>query len=182
MGFPVGYSELLLPRLLLQTLSLLYYLRKFISTLFLCLGLPDFLEPDIPSWRDTSETYDVDASTTFASSVSSPTRRRSIPVSALLIRELLPVVKFSDLVDPPESCAVCLYDFEGDDEIRRLTNCRHIFHRNCLDRWMGYDQKTCPLCRTCFVPDDMQDTFNERLWAASGISEFSGDYSQITAL
>ncbi|MBA0785626.1 hypothetical protein Gotri_025690, partial [Gossypium trilobum] len=46
---------------------------------------------------------------------------------------------------------------------------------------MGYDQKTCPLCRTSFVPDDMQQTFNERLWAASGIPEIFGDYSQITA-
>ncbi|KAB2017193.1 hypothetical protein Goshw_010773 [Gossypium schwendimanii] len=166
MGFPVAYSELLLPRLLLHTLSLLAYLRKFISTLFLYLGLPDFLEPDIP-WREYApETHHASAA----------------PVSALLIRELLPVVKFSDLVDPPESCAVCLYDFEGQDEIRRLTNCRHIFHRSCLDRWMGYDQKTCPLCRTSFVPDDMQQTFNERLWAASGIPEVFGDYSQITAL
>ncbi|XVE57925.1 hypothetical protein DITRI_Ditri04bG0128800 [Diplodiscus trichospermus] len=174
MGFPIGYSELFLPRLLLHTLSLLGYLRNFISTLFLYLGLPDFLEPNIP-WRDTADT---DSST---SASSSPMRRR-IPVSALLIRELLPVVNFSDLVDPPESCAVCLYDFEGHDEIRRLTNCRHIFHRSCLDRWMGYDQQTCPLCRTSFVPDDMQDTFNERLWAASGIPEFFGDYSQVTAL
>ncbi|KAE8694619.1 Detected protein of unknown function [Hibiscus syriacus] len=178
MGFPVAYSELLLPRLLLHTLSLLSYIRKFISTLFLYIGLPDFLEPDIP-WRDyAAETHDGSNTTTSFSSYYPP----RIPVSALLIRELLPVVKFSDLVDPPESCAVCLYDFEGEDEIRRLKNCRHIFHRSCLDRWMGYDQKTCPLCRTCFVPDDMQETFNERLWAASGIPEALGDYSQISAL
>ncbi|XVF10561.1 hypothetical protein REPUB_Repub07fG0193000 [Reevesia pubescens] len=176
MGFPVAYSELLLPRLLLHTLSLLSYLRNFISTLFLYLGFPDFLEPDVITWPDS--TLDTDAST---SASSSPTCRR-IPVSALLIRELLPVVKFSDLVDPPDSCAVCLYDFERENEIRRLTNCRHIFHRSCLDRWMGYDQQTCPLCRTSFVPDDMQETFNERLWAASAIPEFFGDYSQINAL
>ncbi|XP_022773207.1 E3 ubiquitin-protein ligase RHA1B-like [Durio zibethinus] len=163
MGFPVGYPELLLPKPLLHTLSFLSYLRKFISTLFLYLGFPDFLEPDI-RWRGRAGT---DAS--FSTS-SSPTCR-PIPVSALLIRELLPVVKFSDLVDPPDSCAVCLYDFKGQDEIRPLRNCRHIFHRSCLDRWMVYDQKTCPLCRTCFVPDNMQETFNERLWAASGFPE-----------
>ncbi|KAL2517161.1 brassinosteroid-responsive RING-H2 [Abeliophyllum distichum] len=103
-------------------------------------------------------------------------------VSAVLIRELLPVVKFSDLLelDPPENCAVCLYEFNGDDEIRRLTNCRHIFHRSCLDRWMDHDQKTCPLCRTQFIPEDMQEVFNERLWAAAGISDFYGEYSPIT--
>ncbi|GAU20628.1 hypothetical protein TSUD_230420 [Trifolium subterraneum] len=54
----------------------------------------------------------------------------------LLIREILPVVKFSELAVveySPESCTVCLYEFKAEDEIQRLTNCRHIFHRNCLD-------------------------------------------------
>ncbi|KAK9276936.1 hypothetical protein L1049_006474 [Liquidambar formosana] len=168
MGFPVGYTELFLPKLFLQTLSLLGFIRKLISCLFSLLGLGDFLEPDIV-WPDD------------------PTHVPQFhSVSALLIREILPVVKFSECAvgegDPPESCAVCLYEFEGEDEIRRLTNCRHIFHRSCLDRWMDCDQKTCPLCRTPFIPDDMQEAFNERLWAASGIPEFYGEYSPITGL
>ncbi|CAL5439715.1 unnamed protein product [Camellia sinensis] len=136
---------------------------KLISFLFRSLGLGDFLEPDIawPARPDcSSEPHSV---------------------SAILIRELLPVVQFSDLVDPPESCAVCLYDFDGGDEIRRLTNCRHIFHRSCLDRWMDHDHRTCPLCRTLFIPDDLQDVFTARLWAASGISDYYGEYSPITA-
>lgn len=168
MGFPVGYTELLFPKLLLHTLSLLGFIRKIISMFFHFLGLQDFLESDI-SWPDPNT-----ATHHHQGPVS------SFSVSTLLIRELLPVVKFSELVDPPESCAVCLYEFEDDEEIRRLTNCRHIFHRCCLDRWMGYDQKTCPLCRTPFISDDMQDSFNERLWAASGISEFySEEYSPL---
>ncbi|MCD9639536.1 Homeobox protein B-H1 [Datura stramonium] len=105
-----------------------------------------------------------------------PTRPLSCsPV--LLIREILPVVKFSELVDPPVSCAVCLYEFNGEDKIRRLPNCRHIFHRSCLDRWMDHDQRTCPLCRTPFIPEEI----NEKLWLASGISDFYGDYSPITS-
>ncbi|KAJ6955405.1 hypothetical protein NC652_006735 [Populus alba x Populus x berolinensis] len=96
------------------------------------------------------------------------------PLSAALIREILPVIKFEDLVtgdggccDLPESCAVCLFEFEGEDEIRWLKNCKHIFHRACLDRWMDHDRKTCPLCRNSFVPDEMQEEFNQRLWAAN---------------
>uniref|UniRef100_A0A5B6YL74 Putative E3 ubiquitin-protein ligase RHA1B n=1 Tax=Davidia involucrata TaxID=16924 RepID=A0A5B6YL74_DAVIN len=164
MGFPVGYTDLLLPKLLLHTLTLLGFIRKLICALFCSLGLGDFLDSDI-AWTARPE---------------NPAEFHS--VSAVLIRELLPVVKFSELVEPPESCAVCLYEFEGGDEIRRLTNCRHIFHRSCLDRWMDHDQKTCPLCRTPFIPDDLQDAFNERLWAASGISDFYGEYSPITGL
>ncbi|KAE9459560.1 hypothetical protein C3L33_08535, partial [Rhododendron williamsianum] len=96
MGFPVGYTELLFPKLLLLTLSVLGFIRKMISSLFKSLGLGDFLEPDIalPAQPDCAAL-----------------EPRSL--SAILIRELLPVVKFSDLVDPPESCAVCLYEFDG---------------------------------------------------------------------
>jgi RING-H2 zinc finger protein RHA1 len=43
--------------------------------------------------------------------------------------------------------------------VRRLNNCRHAFHRGCLDRWMAHDQRTCPLCRAPLLSGD--------LWAAA---------------
>ncbi|XP_022862154.1 E3 ubiquitin-protein ligase RHA2B-like [Olea europaea var. sylvestris] len=43
-------------------------------------------------------------------------------------------------------CAVCLCKIEEGDEIREL-RCDHLFHRVCLDRWLGYGHMTCPLCR-----------------------------------
>ncbi|KAL8150417.1 hypothetical protein V2J09_020225 [Rumex salicifolius] len=152
MGFPSGYAEILLPKLLLHLLSLLGLIRALILTVLRLLGLSDFLEPEM-TWPDPIHS----------------TRPGSVSASAL-IREMLPVVKFSEVVSgadetPPERCAVCLYDFEGEEEIRRLRNCRHIFHRACLDRWMDHEQSTCPLCRASFVPEEMQRDFNERLWA-----------------
>ncbi|XP_051119459.1 brassinosteroid-responsive RING protein 1-like [Andrographis paniculata] len=163
MGFPVGYTDIFLPKLLLCLISVLGFTRRFVCALLSLLWIKDFLEQPAGAAAEEPRTS----------------------VSAALIRELLPVVKFADLAgemeDAPENCAVCLYEFVGDDEIRRLTNCRHIFHRSCLDRWMDHDQKTCPLCRTQFIPEDMQESFNERLWAASGISEYSGGASAITA-
>ncbi|KAL3635595.1 Homeobox protein B-H1 [Castilleja foliolosa] len=169
MGFPVGYTDLFLPKLLVYLLTALGFIRKFVCALFSLLGLGDFLEPETASYAPRAE---------------SGSEPRS--VSAALIRELLPVVRFSDLAEEedlelPEGCAVCLYEFAGEDEIRRLANCRHIFHRSCLDRWMDHDQKTCPLCRTQFIPEDMQEAFNEKLWLASGISDFYGEYSPVTA-
>ncbi|CAK9156742.1 unnamed protein product [Ilex paraguariensis] len=158
MGFPVGYTEVFLPKLFIHTLSLLGFIRTLIFSLFRFLGLSDFLEPDVSFLENTTQ------------------RPENPPLSAILIREILPVVKFEDLTDAgagdlPESCAVCLYEFECGEEIRWLTNCKHIFHRACLDRWMDHDQQTCPLCRTPFVPHDLRDEFNQRLWAASGISQ-----------
>ncbi|KAK3222696.1 hypothetical protein Dsin_009721 [Dipteronia sinensis] len=43
-------------------------------------------------------------------------------------------------------CAVCLNRIEEEEEIREL-RCDHLFHRACLDRWVGYKHVTCPLCR-----------------------------------
>lgn len=155
MGFPVGYTELVLPKLFVHLLSVLGFIRKLVTIVFCYLGL----EPDI-AWPD-----------------------RIMPefesACALLIGEILPVAKFSELAaveEPPERCAVCLYEFEGEDEIRRLTNCRHIFHRGCLDRWMGYHHTTCPLCRSPFIPHHMQDAFDHTLWAAYGIPHFYDEY------
>ncbi|XP_041014197.1 RING-H2 finger protein ATL14-like [Juglans microcarpa x Juglans regia] len=51
----------------------------------------------------------------------------------------------SDEEDQVE-CAVCLCKIEEGEEIREL-RCDHIFHRICLDRWLGYNRVTCPLCR-----------------------------------
>ncbi|KAH7664447.1 Anaphase-promoting complex (APC) subunit 11 protein [Dioscorea alata] len=178
MGFPVGYSELFLPKLLLHIVFFLGSLRKLVFWAFNSIGLADLLDTDTP-WpaADQSLTH-------------TPTSLNPHPhphpefysVSAMLIQELLPVIRFDELCSSStyagaDSCAVCLYEFDGEAEIRRLTNCRHIFHRSCLDRWMQHDQRTCPLCRTPLIPDELQDSFNERFWAAAAIIPDSSFFS-----
>lgn len=157
MGFPMGYTEVYLPKFLIYFLTILGLIRKLIFAIFRFIGLSDFLEPEFSTNSTQPESLNPVQS-----------------ASGLILRELLPIVKYSDLVDPPESCAVCLYEFEGRDEVRQLTNCRHIFHRSCLDRWMDHDQKTCPLCRSPFVSDELRESFNERLWAVSGVGDYYG--------
>jgi len=44
-----------------------------------------------------------------------------------------------------ERCTVCLVDFETGDDIRSL-HCTHMFHVDCIDRWLVYNKK-CPICR-----------------------------------
>ncbi|KAL8518345.1 hypothetical protein ACS0TY_009644 [Phlomoides rotata] len=48
--------------------------------------------------------------------------------------------------DESEECAVCLCKIDEGDEMREL-RCDHLFHKVCLDRWLGYGHGTCPLCR-----------------------------------
>ncbi|CAM8971942.1 hypothetical protein QQ045_029042 [Rhodiola kirilowii] len=165
MGFPVGYTEVFLPKLFLQLLSLLGFIRGLIISLFHVLGLSDFLETDV-SWPEPTTT-----------------RTESFtPASAQALREILPVMKLEDLkrskdvAEDTESCAVCLCEIEEEEEVRWLENCKHIFHRCCLDRWMDHDQTTCPLCRTPFVLNYKQTELDQQHFWVSSESEVSNQF------
>uniref|UniRef100_A0A3Q7G806 RING-type domain-containing protein n=1 Tax=Solanum lycopersicum TaxID=4081 RepID=A0A3Q7G806_SOLLC len=56
-------------------------------------------------------------------------------------------------------CSICLSDFEHRDKGRKIVKCSHIFHENCLDKWLmqGKGQATCPLCRSVIIPENMAD-------------------------
>ncbi|CAO2835582.1 unnamed protein product [Amaranthus hypochondriacus] len=152
MGFPVGYTEVFIPTLFIHTLTFFTLIRTILSNLFTLMGLSDFLEPG-PLPDDPQPTP-------------SSIRPTNPPLSAILTRELLPVIRVSEEQQKKETCAVCLYQFVKGEEIRWLCNCNHIFHQDCLDRWMDLDHRTCPLCRTPFLLHDLLDQFNQRLLAA----------------
>jgi len=48
-------------------------------------------------------------------------------------------------LDANVSCVVCLCEFEDDEDVVRLP-CRHVFHAECIHRWLRQDA-TCPQCR-----------------------------------
>jgi len=164
-----------LANVLVNAVFILGFFRALILTLLRLIGLTHLFEPDI-SWADPGPEFGS--------------------ASAPLIREFLPVMRFSDFVteensksgsgtgsgrDLPERCTVCLYEFHDHEEIRRLTNCGHVFHRGCVDRWMDHDQRTCPLCRTPFIPYDLVEAFNEieKCWVPPTLPEFGSDFSPI---
>ncbi len=39
---------------------------------------------------------------------------------------------------PSERCLVCLEDYEVEEEVRQLTKCSHLFHRECIDQVCHY--------------------------------------------
>ncbi|KAI3968045.1 hypothetical protein MKX01_029295 [Papaver californicum] len=49
-------------------------------------------------------------------------------------------------------CAVCMNYMDRSHEMRMLSNCCHVFHRECLDKWVDQNQVTCPLCRSNLLP------------------------------
>ncbi|KAJ4708877.1 E3 ubiquitin-protein ligase ATL4-like [Melia azedarach] len=106
-------------------------------------------------------------------------------ISSDIIKEALVLVTFEDVrVRTPwvsDTCAVCLNHMDDNDLARELRNCCHVFHRECIDRWVDYDhQKTCPLCRAPLLTYSQSIGFNdwpknEPNWAVERILYIFGD-------
>ncbi|CAA7053962.1 unnamed protein product [Microthlaspi erraticum] len=62
----------------------------------------------------------------------------------------LPTFTVGDVAAPTE-CSVCLSVLEEQDTARELPNCKHVFHVDCVDKWLT-TCSTCPVCRTDVQP------------------------------
>ncbi|XP_074592083.1 RING-H2 finger protein ATL16-like isoform X2 [Curcuma longa] len=81
---------------------------------------------------------------------------------AAAVRVSLRVTTYEDLAGEEEdgrsgcvgvTCAVCLSEVAARDAVWELRNCRHVFHKGCLDRWLDHDEHlSCPLCRAALLP------------------------------
>lgn len=69
--------------------------------------------------------------------------------------ELIPSHKYQKgtglIAEHNGTCAVCLSEFEEDEELRTLPECMHSFHAECIDMWL-YSHSNCPICRTNAAP------------------------------
>ncbi|KAK9944452.1 hypothetical protein M0R45_010021 [Rubus argutus] len=72
----------------------------------------------------------------------------------------LPVARFQDMQahcstersgHAAETCSVCLVEFEDEDVVSQLSKCGHVFHMDCIEKWMERNHFTCPLCRSLFI-------------------------------
>uniref|UniRef100_A0A2P2NMA2 E3 ubiquitin-protein ligase ATL4-like n=1 Tax=Rhizophora mucronata TaxID=61149 RepID=A0A2P2NMA2_RHIMU len=117
--------------------------------------------------------------------------RQSHPVpSSRQIRDSLMLTFYGDITERVsnacDTCAVCLNQLIDQDEVREMRNCCHVFHKDCIDRWVdhdhGYDQdddnrKTCPLCRAPLLTasQSVAWTRSEPSWAVERILYLFGD-------
>lgn len=51
-------------------------------------------------------------------------------------------------------CSICLDNYGDGEVLRKLPECGHLFHRECVDPWLRH-HPTCPVCRTSPVPSPM---------------------------
>jgi len=47
---------------------------------------------------------------------------------------------------------ICLEIFKADSVVRCL-QCHHVFHAECIDKWLLKNHTTCPLCLAHYIPD-----------------------------
>ncbi|GLJ14556.1 hypothetical protein SUGI_0235630 [Cryptomeria japonica] len=142
MGFPVGFRNISIPSVLLYLASAMAYIKNGFCCFLSALGLSEAPQEEMYLTQELPE---------IPSAISSSS-------SGEMIKHNLPVITFrnvaENLIEISEDfvCAICLRSFEEDDEIRKLCNCNHIFHRNCLDKWIDNNEDTCPFCRCPLLP------------------------------
>ncbi|XP_018833135.2 RING-H2 finger protein ATL57-like [Juglans regia] len=50
-------------------------------------------------------------------------------------------------------CAICLGEFQGEETVKVIPFCKHVFHPHCIDTWL-YSHVTCPVCRATRLFDE----------------------------
>jgi len=43
-------------------------------------------------------------------------------------------------------CVICQDEIKIKEIVRRITNCNHVFHMDCVDQWFS-ENKKCPVCK-----------------------------------
>ncbi|PAV85608.1 hypothetical protein WR25_08229 isoform A [Diploscapter pachys] len=78
-----------------------------------------------------------------------PSEPQPVGVSPQDIEKCTEKIQFVKDIEIPDSeverCTVCLDEFQNGEEVRTL-KCAHLFHVNCIDKWLVYNKK-CPVCR-----------------------------------
>ncbi|KAA8522795.1 hypothetical protein F0562_009218 [Nyssa sinensis] len=68
--------------------------------------------------------------------------------SANDLQKFLPSQKYAaGLPEAAKDCPVCLESFKEGEWCRSLPVCNHMFHENCVDKWLT-KVLNCPICRS----------------------------------
>ncbi|KAK4402718.1 E3 ubiquitin-protein ligase RING1 [Sesamum angolense] len=107
------------------------------------------------SWFDEQKRVDPEFESKYMNAISGPRDRSAVYREAELLMarrpakiELLQTVTVKggkdDEMSEEEWCSICLEGFDNSDGAR--LPCSHMFHKNCILRWLQGNH-VCPLCR-----------------------------------
>ncbi|CAE6247823.1 unnamed protein product [Arabidopsis arenosa] len=69
-----------------------------------------------------------------------------------------------------EECVICLGLWEAGDFGRKLRNCGHGFHVECIDMWLS-SHSTCPLCRSPVLAASVEENLKPAVNAVEEAAE-----------
>lgn len=52
---------------------------------------------------------------------------------------------YNNITEPENKCHICNEEYKSDDICRKIENCRHYYHSDCIDNWF-ITNKNCPIC------------------------------------
>lgn len=56
-------------------------------------------------------------------------------------KKLIPTIKYKKNKDVDEfganDCVICMEEFTNGAQIRKIPSCRHIFHNDCIMKWLA---------------------------------------------
>lgn len=63
------------------------------------------------------------------------------------------------------TCIICFKDYEEGENVVWSSGegCCHVFHRECMLKWISTGKKRCPICRNLFVPDTPMEDLKQLL-------------------
>jgi len=62
----------------------------------------------------------------------------------------------------PQTCSICLGDYDKDELVIQLPICSHLFHKECLRTWLK-NHKECPNCRADIRENTKLAKMNKRV-------------------
>jgi hypothetical protein len=76
------------------------------------------------------------------------TREPRMQLTLDQVEEWLPPMQYQpdEELGEDHACSICLDEFIGGDSVRQLP-CKHIFHDDCVGKWLVERSSTCPLCK-----------------------------------
>ena len=88
----------------------------------------------------------------FINSLFGPMEDVVVSPSTEQIRLATTVSKMETSMD--DNCAICQEEVLSDSDIRTINQCKHAFHKACIDQW--FDRSVfCPICRIDIRSEDL---------------------------
>ena len=84
--------------------------------------------------------------------------------------QLIPIIKYLKNVKEIDEfntteCVVCMESFENGTQVRKIPSCRHIFHNDCLMKWLSgaqqIDAQKCPMCNSDITVEILEKAIEE---------------------